>query len=162
MSVKSLLAATLSLALLPMAANAASLDCKAPAGGKDWPVALTELQSKLPTGDVLDQAVKLGDGVALLRDAGVSTPMIVDYLIAAYCPTVATESGLSDAQKTQKMRIFARNVTDTVYQFADESEVIIDVPLSPETLDMVRKQAAEAKQPVATWISETVAKAVAN
>jgi len=162
MSVKSLLAATLSLALLPMAANAASLDCKEPAGGKDWPVSISEIQGKLPTGDVLDEATKLSDSVAVLRDAGVSTPMILDYLIAAYCPMVSAESGLSDAQKSEKLRIFARNVTEAVYQLADESSVIIDVPLSPETLDLVRAQASQAKLPVSTWIRETVAKSLKN
>jgi hypothetical protein len=162
MSVKSLLAATLCLAVLPVAANAAGLDCKEPAGGKDWPVAMTDIQAKLPKGDVLDDPIQLGESVAVLRDAGVSTPLILDYLIAAYCPMVAAEQGLTDAQKTEKMRIFARNLTDVVYQFADETSVIIDVPFSPDTMVQIREKAAAAKQPVATWVRETVAKSLAN
>lgn len=162
MSVKTLLAAGLCLALFPMAASAASIDCKEPAGGKDWPVAIADIQSRLPTGDVIDEAVKLSESVAILRDAGVNRPMILDYLIAAYCPMVAGESGLSDAQKTERLRIFARNVTEVVYQLADENSVIIDVPMSPETLVLVRQQATDAKQPVSIWIRETVAKALPN
>ena len=97
---------------------------------------------------------QVADVVAELRNQGLTPPTIVDHLVGAYCPSVAALAGLSDAEKTNLVRRFARQVTSYVYTFADVGElsILIDIPLSPALLDRIDQAAKEAKISRDQWI----------
>lgn len=73
--------------------------------------AAADVDKLLPDGALLEQPEELESAVARLRQHGLSSDNIIDRLIAHYCPAVAVEAGLSDEEKTAKVRNFAQEVT---------------------------------------------------
>ncbi len=107
--------------------------------------------------DPLDADERLAAEVGILRSKGLSSSLIVDALMASFCPRVAA-SGLPTSQKTALMRSFATRATRIAYAPPDENEVavILDVPLTP---DLEKQAAAAAKREGSTvqeWIVEAV------
>ncbi len=114
------------------------------------------IKSVLPTGDGLDKPDALDAAVDSLRAANIGSGLIIDGVIAAYCPTVAAETGLSDAAKTEKMASFASRVTRTVYSLDSADAVILDVPFAPEILNAINTKAAAAKVSPEAWVRQAV------
>jgi len=117
----------------------------------------TEKAPEISANEPLDSEEQLGTMVAMLRSKGVSPTLIVDNLMASYCPRVAA-SGLPTSQKTALMRSFATRVTRIVYAPSDKDEVavLLDIPLPP---DLEKQAAAAAKREGSTvqeWIVEAV------
>lgn len=74
---------------------------------------------------------RLGDIMYELRRSGMTSALIVDHLVSSYCPLVEADKGLSDAQKTEVVRRFARHVAGLAFfsPGSDALEVYVDVPL---------------------------------
>jgi len=70
-----------------------------------------QLSRLLASGDVEN---RLGEIVADLRKRHpeASRVEVIDYLVGAYCPAVAAMPGVSDEEKTQKVRSFAETAFD--------------------------------------------------
>ncbi len=112
---------------------------------------------QISSSEPLDTAERLGAAVELLRSKGVSSTMIVDNLMAAYCPRVAA-SGLPKSQKTALMRSFASRVTQLVYapSDGDETAILLDVPLTPDLEKQAAAAASREGSTVQEWIVEVV------
>lgn len=121
-------------------------------------------QGMLPLSDLYSGANNLAAGnrvgelVADLRKSGMKPALIVDHLVGAYCPLVANDGSLSDKQKADHVRRFARQVTGLAYGSSDQGEldVLVDVPLMPTLLGQVDQAAAGAGMSRDAWIERAI------
>jgi len=108
---------------------------------------------------------RLGILVDDLRKASMQPGMIMDHLIGAYCPLVAADNSLSDAQKTLMVRRFARRVADLVYvpleQQREELSVLVDVPVAPSVFSQINKAAERAGITRDRWIEQAITRQLA-
>jgi len=118
------------------------------------------IRSQLPAGNALDNVEALNAAVSKLRAQGVSPVLIIDNMIAAYCPVVAAESGLSNAQKAKKVGKFASRATRVVYQLESEAEVILDVAFPPAVVAAINAKARAAGVTPDAWIQGVVGAAL--
>jgi len=118
------------------------------------------IAAALPSGDAFDDPTALVAAVDALHAEKVGLPLIVDNLIAAYCPTVADQAGLSDAEKTARVNSFAARITRTVYQLDSADAVILDVPFPPTVLDTINAKAKAAGVSGADWVRGVVEQAL--
>lgn len=126
------------------------------------PIKKEEIARLLPPGNAIDDPDRLNANVDALRQAGISQNQIVDHLIGAYCPTVAAERGLSDAQKTAKVRLYAARITALIYQTENEFAIIVDVPLKPGIVDIVDAKAKSSGLTTQEWLSQTIERAASQ
>ncbi|UVF21424.1 ribbon-helix-helix domain-containing protein [Microvirga terrae] len=107
---------------------------------------------------------RLGELMAILRSSGLKPALIVDRLIGEYCPLVAADAALSDRQKADRVRRFARLVTGMAYMPADpgEVEVLVQTALSPGLLDQVDEAAGRAGMSRDAWIDRAIRSQLAN
>jgi hypothetical protein len=138
-------------------ATAAPLTCPAPTGPaalKD-PSSLKDLYAGA-TDATADN--RLNELMAAFRASGTKPAFIVDDLVSAYCPLVAADTSLSDEQKVDRVRRFARQVTGLAYGFPapDEVEVLVDIPLAPSILGQVDQAAARAGMSRDAWLALAV------
>lgn len=152
-------AAAISALLACLYAPAAlALDCAAPAGSDT--AAEKGITDALAGGAVFEDFGRLPGVIADLTAKGLPKTTVVDTLIAAYCPRVAAESGLSEEEKTTAVRAFAARVTQIAYAGGPEDAVILDVPFSPATLQKIDAAAkADGITPEA-WIAKAVQEAL--
>lgn len=121
-----------------------------------------EIVQLLPVGDAMDDPSRLNESIDALRRFGLSKTLIIDHLIAAYCPVVAQNSSLSDSDKTARVRRFARRITLLVYSEEQASEIILDIALKPDVADQVNERAHEAGRSAEQWIADVVKTALAQ
>lgn len=144
---------------LPQAAHAA-FNCPAPSQPDTAP-SVAEVQKLLPgSGNFLDDVPALNAAVIALKNQKVPSPVIIDRLVSAYCPTVAANTSMTDIAKTAHVRRFAARVVDVVYSLDTASAIIINVPLKPDVLEAAEAKARAAKKPIDGWIAEQVEKAL--
>ena len=106
--------------------------------------------------DALDDAAKLSAAIAALRAKGVSNAMIVDSLIASYCPAVARNTALSDDAKRAQVRRFAARMVRVVYSLDSADAVILDVPFRPGVVDAINAKAAAERISPEAWVANAV------
>jgi hypothetical protein len=101
---------------------------------------------------------RLGELMADLRKSGMKPALIVDHLIGAYCPLVEADASLSDKQKADRVRRFARLVTALAYvpSDPDEVDVLIQTPLPPSLLSQVDQAAGRAGLSRDEWIERSI------
>lgn len=114
------------------------------------------VKAVLPTGDALDKPQALGDAVTGLKAAGISPVVIINDLIATYCPLVAADTTLNDAQKATAVTRFAARLTRTVYAMEGADEIILDVGFPPVVVDGINAKASAAGVTPEAWIQSTV------
>jgi hypothetical protein len=152
----SLLSFTAALGLAVGAAQAADkFECPA-AAGQDRPTIAPDLLKTVPTGEALGKLETLQNAVELLRTNGVRSATTVNYLMASYCPWIAANTKLSDADKTSEMRRFATRVTGIVYSRQDAEEILFSVPLSPREAADLEARARAANTTPSNWIARTL------
>lgn len=153
------------LRFLPATAIAAVLLAASPAlaaGAFECPKSSLEaaqaatIKAALPSGDGLDQADALLAAVDSLKTKGIGSAFIIDGVISAYCPAVAAQSGLTDAQKTEKLAAFASRATRVVYSLETADAVILDVPFPPAVLSAIQAKASAAKVTPEAWVRSAV------
>lgn len=150
--------------LLPASAFALLLMAAQPAAAAAFECPKTSLEAAqaatikaaLPTGDGLDDADALDAAVDSLRAKGIGSGLIIDGAIAAYCPTVAAQTGLSDAQKREDVAGFASRLTRVVYSLESADAVILDVAFPPQVLNAITAKAEAAKVTPQAWVRGTV------
>ena len=102
------------------AASAGGFECPSPqpqreAGViKETPAQIADLAPALTGADVTTQIPAIVDGLRK-RYPNAHADEIANYLITAYCPGVASVSGLDDAQKTARVQAFSRAVLAVLY-----------------------------------------------
>ncbi|MBL8579883.1 MAG: hypothetical protein JNK47_21980 [Mesorhizobium sp.] len=120
----------------------------------------SSIAASLPTGDAFDDPTALVTTVNALKAEGVGLPLIVDNLIAAYCPTVDSQSSLTDAQKAEMVNQFAARITRTVYNLDSADEILLEVAFPPLVMDSVNAKAKTAGVSAAEWVQGIVEEAL--
>lgn len=161
MTLRSLLLAAAVTAVLPavQAQAAGAFECPVPDAGAKVDASVAAL---LPPDDAFEDVVKLNAAVDAMTAAGVSRAVVIDVLVSRYCPVMAKESWLSDAEKTDRMRAFASRVTRIVFGLESEDTIIFDVALPSAIANQVTSEATAAKVTPQAWIASQVDRAIAG
>ena len=113
--------ATLAAVLVAASAGSAlALDCPKPQPTakpgilKETPAQMTAVGKQLTSGDTFN-AIASATADLRIRYPGVESAELVNYLVTAYCPAVAADSKLSEAQKKTAVDGFAAQVMRQVY-----------------------------------------------
>ena len=94
------------------------------------PAKLQEMQRLLPDGNAMANIERLNATIGTLRQGGMSKSLIIDHLVGAYCPMVAQESSLTEAEKNAYLRRFTGQVTQLADSLESGLDIIINVPLT--------------------------------
>jgi hypothetical protein len=142
-------------AMLPASAAAETFECPF-AAKPTTPAKLQEIRRLLPDGNAMADIGRLNATVAMLRHDGMSKLQIIDHLVGVYCPMVAHESTLTEAEKTADLRRFTGQVTQLVYSLESGLDIIINVPLTPDVVAVLNATASKQGLSGAAWIAMTV------
>jgi len=124
------------------------------------PATLTEIQSQLPDGRAMTDVGRLSATIGVLRRNGLPKSGIIDHLVSAYCPMVAQQDSLTDAEKAASVRRFSGQVTHLVYSLESGLDIIINVPFTPDVVDSINAKARKQGLSGPAWISMTVENAL--
>jgi hypothetical protein len=147
------------LALLVPGAAAAKFECPSPLK-PSAPATLAEIKSQLPDVKAMTDVGRLTATIDVLRQKGLPKTGIIDHLIGAYCPMVAQEGSLSDAEKTVSVRRFSGQVTHLVYSLESGLDIIINVPFTPDVVDAINTKARKQGLSGPAWIAMTMENAL--
>lgn len=150
--------------VMPLAGNvhAAGFVCaykEAPNAPKDLPK-IEGLQLDMSQLVAQNQLAALVVGLARAK---VPPALIVDHLVWSYCPLVANDDKLTDAQKTDLVRRFASKVAAIVYANpnAAELDILVDVPIAPDLLVQIDAAAKTAGISRDEWINRAIGQTLA-
>jgi cytochrome c553 len=117
------------------------------------------IQDMLRGGDLKN---RIGVIVANLRAQDIEPPLIVNFLVVAYCPVVAADTGLTTAQKMERIHLFAQQVTAIAFSDTQQQvrDVLVNVPLSPDLLRKVNDAARTARLSRESWLTQAIEKAL--
>jgi hypothetical protein len=106
-------------------------------------------------GTIVNRAHEL---IASLRAQNVGPVLILDTLVAAYCPVVAADTGLSSAQRRARLDTFRQDVTRLVFPDAQTpvSDILLQVPVKPDVLQKVDQAASSAQLSRDAWIARLI------
>ncbi len=135
--------------------SAAPFVCPAKVVGADASQ-VPQITSVMPAGDALDDVAKLNAAVATLRERGISSGIIIDNLISAYCPVVAANASMNDQQKTAQVRRFAAKVVRIVYALDSAEDIILDVPFQPGVMNVINSRASAERLAPEQWVANAV------
>jgi hypothetical protein len=124
------------------------------------PAKLEEISGLLPDRNAMADVGRLNSTIATLRREGMPNIRIIDHLVTAYCPVVAQESSVTEAEKVVRVRRFAGQVTRLVYSLESGLDIIINVPLTPDVVDAINTTASRQGLSGPAWIAMTVENAL--
>jgi hypothetical protein len=124
------------------------------------PSKLERIRTLLPDANAMGSVGRLNSTIDTLRREGMAKSQIVSHLVGAYCPMVAQEGSLTDAEKVAKVRRFAGQITQMVYSLESGLDVIINVPLTPDVVDALNATARKQGLTSSAWIAMTVENAL--
>ena len=142
------------LRVLP-ALGAEQFQCPLPSNPNN-PAKLEQIKGLLPDVNTMTNIEQLSASIATLRRDGMSKSLIIDHLVGAYCPLVAREAPLTEAEKTDLVRRFTGQVTRLVYSLESGLDIIINVPLTPDVVDAVNNLARKQGLSGPAWIAMTI------
>jgi hypothetical protein len=96
----------------------------------------------------------------LLRRDGMPKSLIIGHLVGAYCPMVAQESSLTEAEKSARLQRFTGQITRLVYSLESGLDIIINVPLTPDVVAVLNATASKQGLSGAACIAMTVENAL--
>jgi hypothetical protein len=140
-------------------AHAQGFSCAASADtARDWPEIAGLIDPT--TGRTADGRV--ASLVQRYQANGIDSAVIVNRLVNAYCTGIAQISGVSDIQRADLTRRFARQVTGYVYAGASlgQISILVDVPMGQALLDRVDAAASTKGVSQDQWITDAVEKAL--
>jgi hypothetical protein len=110
-----------------------------------------------------DLSNKIDELIASIRQSqpGIDDASLTDSMNAAYCPIIASQTGLSNAQKRARLATFNAELQDRFAQASLPSgvEVLASVPLAPTVLQQIDAAARAAKETAQQWMADVLAKA---
>ena len=115
-----------------------------------------EVDRIVPKGPLLEEPNNLSSAIDLLRVHGLSRDDTVNHLIAFYCPAVAANTSLTDAQKTTRVMDFSQMVTRLVLPQDVIDDVIYNVPLPPGIAQIASARASQDGLTIEKWIAQLV------
>jgi len=119
-------------------------------------VSSSSVDALISSGDPLGNVEGMNAAVDSLRAKNVSSGVIIDGLVAAYCPTVAGTPDLTDAQKSSQLASFAARVARTVYSLESADEIILDIAFPPQIVNAIDAAAKAAGTAQEAWIRDAV------
>jgi hypothetical protein len=150
----------LALTAMPCAGVAAEkFECPL-AAKPTTPAKLQQIQRLLPDVGATADIGRLNATVSALRQDGMPKSLIIEHLVGVYCPMVAQESSLTEAEKTAHLRRFTGQVTQLVYSLESGLDVIVNVPLTPDIVAVLNATASKQGLSGAAWIAMTVENAL--
>ena len=150
-----LLSLAFSMLTIVPAVGANKFECPSPFK-PNTPANLEQIKGLLPSTSAMSDINQLNATIAALRRDGMSKRLIVDHLIGAYCPMVAQDASLTEAQKAPLVRRFSGQVTRLVYSLESGLDIIINVPLTPDIVDAVNDIARKQGLSGPAWIAMTI------
>ncbi|MGD9920575.1 MAG: hypothetical protein AB7V13_03885 [Pseudorhodoplanes sp.] len=114
------------------------------------------IAAAIPAGDALDDVTGLNAAVASLRAKGIGNAILIDSLIASYCPAVARDAALSEAQKRARVSRFAGRIARVVYGLESADAVILDVPFRPDVMSQINAKAVAEKVSPQDWVANAI------
>jgi hypothetical protein len=142
-------------AIPPTAAAAEKFECPLPLQ-PTTPAKLQEIQRLLPDGNAMADPSRLNATVDTLQRDGMTKRLIIEHLVGAYCPMVAQDSSLTEAEKTARLQRFTGQFTRLVYSPESGLEIIINVPLTPDVVAVLNETASKRGLSGSAWIAMTV------
>jgi hypothetical protein len=124
------------------------------------PAELQQIQRLLPDVGAMADIGRLNATVGTLRQDGMPRSLIIEHLVGVYCPMVAQESSLTEAEKTEHLRRFTGQITQLVYSLESGLDVIVNVPLTPDIVAVLNATASRQGLSGAAWIAMTVENAL--
>ena len=124
------------------------------------PSKLEQIRALLPDASAMGSVGRLNSTVDTLRRDGMTKSQIVSHLVGAYCPMVAQDSSLTEADKATKVRRFAGQITQLVYSLESGLDIIVNVPLTPDVVDALNATARKQGLSSSAWIAMTVENAL--
>jgi hypothetical protein len=149
------LSLTLFVLTLKPAVAAEKFECPNPFT-PNTPAKLEQIRGLLPDVNTMANVGQLTVAINTLRRDGMSKSLIVDHLIGAYCPMVARDNSVTDAEKSALVRRFSGEATRLVYSLASDLDIIINVPLTPDVVDAVNTIAKKRGLSGPAWIEMTI------
>jgi hypothetical protein len=150
-----LLSFTLLLFTLVPAVAANQFECPNPFT-PSTPARLEQVKGLLPTVNTMADVGLLNVAIGALRREGMSKTLIIDHLIGAYCPMIARDATLTEAEKATLVQRFSGQVTRLVYSLESGLDIIINVPLTPDVVDAVNTIAKKQGLSGPAWIEMTI------
>jgi hypothetical protein len=150
-----LLSFTLLLFTLVPAVAANQFECPNPFT-PSTPARLEQVKGLLPTVNTMADVGLLNVAIGTLRREGMSKTLIIDHLIGAYCPMIARDATLTEAEKATLVQRFSGQVTRLVYSLESGLDIIINVPLTPDVVDAVNTIAKKQGLSGPAWIEMTI------
>jgi hypothetical protein len=114
------------------------------------------IAAMMPPAESLRDLAALPDIVSSLRQHGLTSGIIVDSLVSTYCPLVAGDAALSEAQKSSAIQRFAASVRNVVYAYSGADQIILDVTLPTAVVTAAQAKAKAAGVSVEDWIAKLV------
>jgi mono/diheme cytochrome c family protein len=115
----------------------------------------------LAAGGDYDMENKISSLIAQIRaqQPGISNAALSNIMIASFCPVVANESSLNQAQKRARLMNFNMTLQDQLASALDPAgvRVLATVPLPPSLMQQIGQIASEHHQTPAEWMAETLA-----
>jgi hypothetical protein len=144
-------------------AGAAAFTCPEPTA-TGAPVTALSPSDLYSGADDVTAGNRLGELMTDLRMSGMKPALIADRLIGAYCPLVAADGTLSEQQKADPVRRFARLVTGLAYvpTNPDEVDVLVQTALTPGLLRQIDEAAGRAGVSRDEWIERAIERQLAN
>lgn len=118
-----------------------------------------KIKALLPTGDAFENIQTLNAAVTTLKAENANPALVIDSLVSAYCPVLASES-ITDAHRLEKFQRFASRVTRTVYALDGADQIILDVAFPPAVVDAIAAKAKAAGVTSEVFIQNSVAAAL--
>jgi hypothetical protein len=144
------------IAIPPANADAEKFECPFPAKSAE----LQKVQQLLPDVNAMVDVGRLNAAVGMLRRDGMPKRLVVDHLVGAYCPMIASDSSLTAAEQTARLQRFTGQVTQLVYSLESGLDIIINVPLTPDIAAILNATASKQGLSGAAWIAMTVENAL--
>jgi hypothetical protein len=137
---------------------AAKFECPSPL--KPSAPATAEIRKQLPDRTAMTDVGRLTPMINILQQKGMPRSQIIDHLIGVYCPMVAQEGSLSEAEKRTSVRRFSGQVTQLVYSLESGLDIVINVPFTPDVVDAINARARKQGLSGPAWIAMTVENAL--
>ncbi len=158
---------TTKFAVLPLLAwfaacgQAAAIEC--PKSGEPAYALSSSQKRLLTTGTYIDVVNEIGEMSASLRTQrpDMSYVSLVNAIVAAYCPVIASQPGLSDQEKRDDVRKFSDIVMKQLgWDVSSQASAILaQVEISPEVYRSLREKADAAGQTPSQYMAALLTKA---
>lgn len=132
---------------------ATGVECPVPQLEPANAAAVTKL---LPNLESFRDPAKVSAAIDLLKNEGDSVISVVNGLIGSYCPLVAAEPGTTDAQKTADVQHFGLKVTRQAFSISSEEQIILDIALTPDTVDKITAKAKAENISPEQWVANKI------